>query len=52
MKLSDQLRWELDRLEAQIKFSRRVDMFQNAMRVVSVPVIIWAIYEVVMNLSK
>ena len=52
MKTSDQIRWELDRLEEQIKFARRMDMFQNAMRVVSVPVIIWAFYEVVINLSK
>lgn len=52
MKLSEHIQWEMDKLEKQIKFARRMGMFQNAMRVVSVPVIIWAIYEVVINLSK
>ena len=50
MKLSEHIQWEMDRLEKQIKFAWRMHLFMRAMHIVSIPVIIWAIYEVTVAL--
>jgi|6_EtaG_2_1085325.scaffolds.fasta_scaffold04128_7 hypothetical protein len=50
MKLSEHIKWEMDRLEEQIKFARRMEMFNRALRYLSIPVIVWAIYEVAMSI--
>tara|TARA_R110000824_G_scaffold80337_1_gene202033 strand:+ start:435 stop:587 length:153 start_codon:yes stop_codon:yes gene_type:complete len=50
MKLSEHIQWEMDRLEKQIKFAQRMEMFNRALRYLSIPVIAWAIYEVAVSL--